>query len=66
MQKNKEQDIQDIFIKMSEIKHALSMIWLMAILKIYQEEQLPVIKYYMIKHLLLLKIKNVIDNKFLL
>ena len=34
----KKQEIQDIFIKMT--KPASSMIWLMKILKIYQEEQL--------------------------
>ena len=35
------------------------MIWLTEILKIYQEEQL-LIKYYVMKHIILLKILNVI------
>ena len=38
------------------------MTWLMEILKIYLEEQLP-IKYCVIKHLILLKIRNIMDIK---
>ena len=38
------------------------MIWFMEILNIYLEEQL-VIKYYVKKHLLLLKIQNMMDIK---
>ena len=38
------------------------MIWLMAILRISPEEQF-LIKYYVIKHLILLKIQNMMDIK---
>ena len=38
------------------------MTWFMKILKIYLEEQL-LIKYCMIKHLILLKIQNMMDIK---
>ena len=56
----KKQEIQDIFIKTNQAKHVFSMIWLMEILKVYQEEQL-LMKYYMIKHLMLLKIQIMTD-----
>ena len=36
------------------------MTWLIEVLKIYQEEQL-LIKYSVIKHLILLKIQNMMD-----
>ena len=36
------------------------MTWLLKILKIYLEEQL-LVKYYVIKHLTLLKIQNIMD-----
>ena len=58
----KKQEIQNIFIKMNWIKLVFNMTWLMEILKIYLEEQL-LIKHYIIKHLLLLKIQNLIDIK---
>ena len=45
---------------MSKIKLAFSMTWHMEILEIYLEEQL-LIKYYVIKHLILLKIRNKMD-----
>ena len=38
------------------------MIWLMEILRIYLEEQ-PLIKYYAIKHLILLKSRNLMYSK---
>ena len=44
---------------MSEIKYVFNMTWLMEILKIEPEEQL-LIKYCVIKHLILLKIRNMI------
>ena len=50
MQKLKEQEIQNIFIRTNEINIAFSMIWLMDILRIFLEEQL-LIKYYMLKYL---------------
>ena len=52
--------IQDTFIKANWRKLAFNMIWLMEILRIWLEEKLP-IKYYVINHLLLLKIKNLMD-----
>ena len=41
------------------------MIWLMENLKISQEEQI-VVNYYVIKHLILLRIQNVTDIKQIL
>ena len=43
-----------------KIKLAFNVTWLMEILRIYQEEQL-LIKYYVIKCLILLKIQNMMD-----
>ena len=51
----KKQEIQDIFIKTNWAKVAFNMTWLMEILKFYLEEQ-PLIKYYVKKHLTLIKI----------
>ena len=53
----KKQKIQDISTEMNQIKLAFSIIWLMEILKIYQEEQVQV-NYYVIKYLILLKQKR--------
>ena len=47
----KKQEIQDIYTEMSLTK-LFFIIWLMEIIKIYQEDQLQ-IKYYLIKHLIL-------------
>ena len=67
--KNKEynnsdkQEIQDIFIETNYIRLALWLwIWLMEILRICPEEQL-LVKYYVMKHLILLKIRNKTDIK---
>ena len=49
----KKQEIWNIFIKTKQIKLALSMRWLMEILNICEEEQ-PLIKYHVIKHLTLI------------
>ena len=38
----KKQEIQAIFTKMNLIGLVFNMIWLMGILKIYREEQLPI------------------------
>ena len=46
-------------------KLAFNTTWLTEILKIYQEGQL-LIKYYIIKHLTLLKIQNMMDIKDIL
>ena len=56
----KKQENQDIFIKTNYIKLVFNTMWLMEILKIELDEQL-LIKYYMIKHLILLKIQNMMD-----
>ena len=56
----KKQEIHDIFIKTNLIKLVFNMAWLMEILKIYLEEHL-LIKYSVIKHLILLKIRNMMD-----
>ena len=53
----KKQDIQDTFIKTNYIKPVFNMIWFMEILRSCLEEQLQ-IKYYVIKHLMLLKCCN--------
>ena len=63
--KNKEKiqkfkEIQDIFIKTNQIKPAFNIIQVMGILTIYQEHQL-LKNYYVIKHLILLKIKDMIN-----
>ena len=55
-----KQDIQDRFIKTNWIKLTFNMILLTKTLKIYLEEQFP-IKYYVIKHLILLRIQNMMD-----
>ena len=55
-----KQEFQDKLIKMNQIKPALNMIQLMEILTIYPKEQL-LIKYYMINHLISLKIENKMD-----
>ena len=55
-----KQEIRDIFIKMNQIKLAFSITWLMGILRISLEEQL-LIKYYVLKHLVLLKIPNMMN-----
>ena len=52
--------IKELSPKMSLTKLVFIMMWLMEIIKIYQEEQLQ-IKYYVIKHLILQKIQNMID-----
>ena len=52
---SKKQDIHDVFIKTNQKKLVFNMMWLMEILKIYLEKQL-LIKYYVIKHLILQKI----------
>ena len=60
--KNKENygEIHEKFIKENWIKLAFIMTCLMGIFRICLEEQL-LIKYYVIKHLILLKIQNLID-----
>ena len=58
----KRKEIQDISTQRSYTKLVFNMIWLMEILNIYQEQHLQ-IKYYRIKHLILLKIQNTIDIK---
>ena len=58
----KKQEIHDIFTEMNYIKIVFSMIWFMEILKILLKEQLQ-IKYYMLKHLILLKILNMMNIK---
>ena len=60
IQKFKEQENHDIVIKMTYIKLAFNMTCLMETSRICLEEQL-LVKYYMIKHLILLKIQNVMD-----
>ena len=55
-----KQDIKDIFTRMNQKKLAFSIIWLMEVSKIYLEEQLQ-IKFYILKHLILLKIQNMMD-----
>ena len=49
-----KQEKNTIFIKMNLIKFPFSMIWLMEVLKIYQEEQI-LIKFWEIRHLILQK-----------
>ena len=65
IQKLKKQEIHDIYIyiyiKTNQIKLDFNMIWFMGILRIYLEERL-LIKYYVIKHLILLKIQNMMER----
>ena len=56
----KKQEIENIFIKMSQIKLAFNMARFMDILNIYLEKQL-LIKYCIIKQLILLNIQNMTD-----
>ena len=58
----KKQYIHDIFVKTNWTKLTFSMIWLMEVLRVCLEEQL-LIKYYLIKDLILLKIQNLMDIK---
>ena len=58
----KRKETQDIPTQISYTKLVFNMIWLMETLNIYQEQHLQ-IKYYRIKHLILLKIQNTIDIK---
>ena len=50
-----------IYIKTNQIKLDFNMIWFMGILRIYLEERL-LKKYYVIKHLILLKIQNMMER----
>ena len=59
IKKLKEKETQNRFIKMNQIKLAFSTMWHMEILRIYLKERW-MIKYYVIKHLIVLKIKNMI------
>ena len=59
---SEKQEIYDIFIKMNKKNLAFNVTWLIDILKIYLEEQ-PLAKYYVVKHLTLLKIRNMINMK---
>ena len=54
---SKKQEIQGIFNKTNQKKLASIMTWLLEILKIYHKEQ-QLIKYYVIKDLILLKIQK--------
>ena len=58
----KKQDIQAIFTKMNLIRLVFNMTWHMELLKIWKEEQL-LIEVWEIKHLILLKILNIMDIK---
>ena len=62
-----KQETLDILIRTNYIKLALSMKWLKScrILKIYLKEDL-LIKYCVIKHLILPKIQNMMDIKSVL
>ena len=62
IQKYREQEIQTIFTNMNLISLVFNMTWLMEIFKREQEEQL-LIKFELIKHLILLKILNMTDIK---
>ena len=55
-------EIQYIFIKTGQKNPTFSMIWLTEILRIYLEKQL-LIKYYIIKFMIWLKIKTKMDIK---
>ena len=55
-----KQEIQNTLIKMNQIKLAFNVTWLMEVLRIYLEEQLQ-IKYYLMKHLMLQKIQEIMD-----
>ena len=58
--KGRTKKFNDTFIKANKIKLCFNMIWLMEILNIYLEERLRK-KYFVINHLILLKIKNMMD-----
>ena len=58
----KKQEIQTIFTKINWIRLVFNMIWLMEILKILKKEQV-LIKFYEIKHLILLKTINMMVIK---
>ena len=58
--KLKNHEIQDIFIKTNKVKLGFNMACLMEILKIYIEEELQM-EYYMIKHLILKNLYNMMD-----
>ena len=58
----KKQEIHDKFIKTNYGKLVFNVTWLTDILKIQPEEQL-LIKNSMVMHLILLKIKNMMDIK---
>ena len=49
-----------MYIYQNELALAFNIIWLMEIVNVEIEEQF-LIKYYMIKHLILLKIENIMD-----
>ena len=58
--KKKKHEIQGIFIKTNQVKLGFNMACLMEILKIYIEEELQM-EYYMIKHLILKNLYNMMD-----
>ena len=58
--KNKNIKQMGYLRSISENLLAFNMIWHMEILKIYLEEQM-LIKYYVMKHFILLKIRNMMD-----
>ena len=58
----KKQEIHDIFIKTNYTKLPFSMTWLIEILRIFLKEQ-RLIKYYVIKNLILVKIQNNIGTR---
>ena len=62
LKKLKKLGFQNIFIKKNWTNLVFNMIWRMEILEIYLGEEL-LIKYYVKKHLILLKIQNMIDIK---
>ena len=61
--KLKKHEIYDIFLKTNKTKPAFSMIWLMDDLKNYLEDQL-LIKCFLIKYLMFLKIQSMVDATF--
>ena len=58
----KKEEIHNIFIWTKLMKLVFNMTWLIEILKIWLEEQLLTI-YCVIKHLVLLKIQNMMESK---
>ena len=62
IQKYKETGDSRYITKTIKLRVAFNMIWLMEILGVYHEEEF-MIKYYVINHLILLKIHNMMDNK---